>query len=131
MLRRRGTRLSSDQSRALRATIDAVDRGKDALTSAVPGPRSPGRAVAESLLEFEGALKEARSLMVGWKAPASETAWRACCEALHESARRAERLRLEAPALDFEGLVLMLKDLIAPLDAFEDAARLLRGRTPR
>ena len=43
----------------------------------------------------------------------------------------AERLRLEAPALDFESLVMVLKDLIAPLDVFSDAARLLRGRAGR
>jgi hypothetical protein len=131
MLRRRGTRLSPDQARALRSTIDAIDRGKDALTSTVPGPRSPGRPVAESLLDFEGALEEARTLMVGWKGPASEPVWRACSDALEESARMAERLRLEAPALDFESLVMVLKDLIAPLEVFEEASRLLRGRPGR
>jgi hypothetical protein len=82
--------------------------------------------VAESLLEFEGALEEAHSLMPGWRIPESETAWGACADALEESARMAERLRLEAPTLDFEGLVMVLKDLIAPLEAFDEAERLLR-----
>jgi hypothetical protein len=108
-----------------------VDRGKDALTSAVPGPRAPGLPVAQALLEFEQAIDEARSAMPAWSAPETAEAWRSCSEALDESARRAERLRVEAPALDFENLVMVLKDLIAPLDVFEDAARLLRGRAPR
>jgi hypothetical protein len=69
--------------------------------------------------------------MPGWRVPETEEVWRSCAEALQESARMAERLRLEAPALDFESLVMVLKDLIAPLDVFSDAARLLRGRAGR
>ncbi|HEV8683650.1 MAG TPA: hypothetical protein VGS09_12905 [Actinomycetota bacterium] len=126
MVGRRGARLSESETRALRSAVDAVDRGKDSLTSAVPGPRSPGRVLAEALLEFEGALAEAGSLMPGWRTPESEAAWGACSDALEESAGMAERLRLEAPALDFESLVMVLKDLIAPLEAFEEAERLLR-----
>lgn len=110
----------------MRSCIDAVGRGKDALTSAVPGPRTQGRPVTQALLEFEGALREARSVMPAWSASGTDETWRSCSEALDESARRAERLRLEAPALDFEGLVMVLKDLIGPLEAFDDAERLLR-----
>jgi hypothetical protein len=113
----------------MRSCIDAVDRGKDALTSAVPGPRTPGRPVAEALLDFEAALAEARSGMAAWRAPETQDTWRSCSEALQESSRRAERLRMEAPALDFENLVMVLKDLIEPLEVFEDVARMLRGRT--
>jgi hypothetical protein len=105
-----------------------VDRGKDALTSAVPGPRRPGRLVAEALLEFEGALAEAGSAMPAWRVPETEETWHSCSEALQESSRRAERLRLEAPALDFESLVMVLKDLIEPLEVFDDAARMIRAR---
>jgi hypothetical protein len=130
MFRRRAV-LAPEGARALRSCIDALGRGKDALTSAVPGPRAPGRPVADALLEFERALGKARSFMPAWSAPETEEVWRSCAEALQESARMAERLRLEAPALDFESLVMVLKDLIAPLDVFEDAARLLRGRAGR
>jgi hypothetical protein len=108
-----------------------VGKAKDALTSTVPGPRTPGRPVAEALLEFERALAEARSFMPAWRAPETEETWRSCSGALQESARMAERLRLEAPALDFESLVMVLKDLIAPLEVFDDASRLLRGRGGR
>ena len=69
--------------------------------------------------------------MPAWSAPETAENWGSCSEALDESARRAERLRLEAPPLDFESLVMVLKDLIEPLEVFEDAARLLRGRASR
>jgi hypothetical protein len=130
MFRRRPA-LAPEAARALRACIDAVGRGKDALTSAVPGPRRPGRPVAEALLDFEGALGEARSAMPAWRVGEAEWTWRSCSDALRESARMAERLRIEAPALDFENLVMVLKDLMAPLDAFDDAARLIRRRPAR
>ena len=42
--------------------------------------------------------------------------WRA---AIQESLERAERLRLEAPPLDYEGLVGALADLLAPLDVLD------------
>jgi hypothetical protein len=128
MFRRREARLSPDEARALRSAIDAVDRGKDSLTSAVPGPRTPGRAVPDALLEFEDALAEVRSLMPGWRRSETEVTWLGCADAIEESARMAERLRLDAPALDFESLVMVLKDLIASLEAFDEAERLLRRR---
>jgi hypothetical protein len=131
MMFRRRPVLAPEAVRALRRCIAVVDRGKDALTSAVPGPRRPGRQVAEALLDFERALGQARSVMPGWRVPETQERWRSCSEALQESARMAERLRLEAPALDFESLVMVLKDLIEPLEVFEEAARLLRGRPGR
>jgi hypothetical protein len=128
MFRRRTVRLSPGEARALRSAIAAVDRAKDSLTFAVPGPRAPGRAAAEALLDFERALADAGSLMPGWRVPEIESLWRSCAGALDESARMAERLRLGAPVLDFEGLVLAFKELIAPLDAFGEAERFLRRR---
>lgn len=105
--------------------LGAVERGKHALTGAVPRPRDPGRPLADALLEFEGALADAGSHMAGWRAPEAEVIWGSCDRALSESSRMAERLRLEAPQLDFESLVMAVKDLLAPLEAFEDAGRLL------
>jgi hypothetical protein len=131
MFRRRTPSLSPDRAGALRSAVAAVVRAKDAVTSAVPGPRTPGRALAEALLEFEGALAEADSLMPAWRVAETEAAWRSCLDGLHESARMAERLRLEAPTLDFENLVIVLKDLIDPLEAFDEAERLLRRRPSR
>jgi hypothetical protein len=123
--------LAPEVTRALRSTLQVAGKAKDALTSAVPGPRAPGRPVSEALLGFERALAEARSVMPGWRVPETEERWRSCSDALEESAKMAERLRLEAPALDFESLVMVLKDLIAPLEVFEEASRLVRGRGGR
>jgi hypothetical protein len=128
MFRRRTGSLAPDRAWALRSAVAAVDRAKDAVTSAVPGPRTPGRPLAEALLDFEGTLAEAGSLMPAWRVAETEAVWRSCLDGLHESMRIAEHLRLEAPPLDFESLVMVLKDLIAPLEAFEEAEPLLRRR---
>jgi hypothetical protein len=106
--------------------VERVEHGKAALVSAVPTARSPGIPLAEALHAFEDALRQARDEMHDWRTPETESTWRACSHALDEAGRRAERLRLEAPSLDYEGLVMTLGDLIAPLDAFGDAARQLR-----
>ena len=91
---------------------DRVERAKADLVEAVPSPRGlPGRALADALASFEEGLWEAAASLD----PATRPEWRAAVE---ESLRRAERLRLDAPALDYEGLVTVLADLLAPLDAF-------------
>ncbi len=108
--------------------LEPVERGKAALVRAVPSPRGQPGPLAEALLAFEGAMEEARARMDGWRGPRTEEAWQACLGALDESARRAGRLRLEAPTLDYESLVAVLGDLIAPLEAFEDAARAVSRR---
>lgn len=105
-----------------------MERAKDALTAAVPGPRAPGAPLAGSVLAFEEELRAARASMDGWRGQGTEEAWEACAAALDESARLVDRLRREAPSLDFEGLVLVLADIIAPLDAFTDAAARVRRR---
>jgi acyl-CoA reductase-like NAD-dependent aldehyde dehydrogenase len=113
---------------AFEATLIAVERAKEALVAAVPSPRGKQRrTVAEAVLEFEDEIREAATLMDGWRRPEVEEQWQACVRAIEESARRAERLRLEAPPLDYEGLVSALDDLIAPLEAFADADRALSG----
>lgn len=125
----RGHRVREPEARrSLRAATQAVERAKDAAASAVPGPRRPGTSLAQAVLSFEEALRDARAHMPGWRSPETETIWRPCADALEESAGMAERLRLEAPALDFEGSVMVLGDLIAPLEVFGEAERLLRGR---
>lgn len=111
---------------AFSEVVERVEYGKAALVSAVPTARAPGTPLADALHAFELALDQARSEMGGWRTRETEDSWQACSSALDESARRAERFRLEAPSLDYEGLVMTLGDLIAPLDAFGDAARQLR-----
>jgi hypothetical protein len=107
----------------------SVNRSKDALLEAVPSPRgAPGVPVAEAVLRFEAALRDAAKRMDAWRTPEIEPAWRACRAGLDAALEEAERLRVEAPALDYEGLVTVLGDLLSHLDAFDDAARSFGGR---
>jgi hypothetical protein len=98
--------------------VDEVERAKEELVAAVPSPRGvPGRPIAEAILAFEEALKRASDLLASDDAldPALRTSFGS---AVAESLHQAERVRLEAPPLDYETLVTVLGDLIAPLDAF-------------
>ncbi|HEV3473777.1 MAG TPA: hypothetical protein VG602_00165 [Actinomycetota bacterium] len=108
------------------AALAAVERAKEALVAAVPSPRGKQhRTAAEALLDFEAHLKEATVLMDSWRTNDVDEDRRACAEGLQEAARRAERLRMEAPPMDYEGLVAALGDLIAPLEVFADTERRL------
>lgn len=108
--------------------LDHVEAAKRELVAAVPSPRGiPARQLAEALLAFEELLREAGELIAGWRDPGTESVRSACAGAVHEALRRAERLRLEAPPLGYEGLVTALGDLIQPLEAFADAERELAG----
>jgi hypothetical protein len=121
--------------RAFEALIPVLERAKAALTESVPGTRMPGRPLAETLLEFEEGLREVDARMEGWRAPELEEVWRAAGAGLDESQKRAERVRLatDAPA-GFEGLIGLIGNLLAPLEAFGNAAerfRELRRRQDR
>jgi hypothetical protein len=111
---------------AFAEAVERIERGKAALVSAVPTARTEGTPLAEALQAYEAGLRGARQAMERWRTPEMEGSWQECSAGLDEAARRAERLRLEAPSLDFEGLVMVLGDLIAPLEPFADAARRLR-----
>jgi hypothetical protein len=108
---------------AFEALIPPLERAKAALTSSVPGTRLPGRPLAETLLEFEQELADVRDRMPAWRSEPVEGAWVAADAGLREALARAERLRTGAsdPA-GFEGLIGMIGDLLAPLDAFHEAA---------
>jgi hypothetical protein len=113
---------------AFRATVEPLERGKAALAESVPGTRLPGRPLAETLLEFEQALREAEPGMTAWRAPEVEEAWRACDGAIRTCLGMTERMRLDAEAPEgFEALIGTIGDLIAPLEAFEDAERRFRA----
>jgi hypothetical protein len=102
--------------------IALVERAKEELVSSLPSPRGVQRVqLAEALLRFEEDLRSASDEMEGSRPAGREDVWRGCRDALDESLRRAERLRLEAPALDYEGLVSILAELIDPLEAFAEA----------
>lgn len=108
---------------AFRRVLRRVERAKDELTAAVPTARLPGRPLAEALLAFEDELREAERGMPAWRHPAVAEVWERCRSALAEARATAERLRLEAPDPGgFEGLVGLIDDLLAPLEAFEEAS---------
>ena len=104
-----------------------VEHAKEALVSATPSPRGiPPRSLAEALLDFEHALSDAAAAMPAWRTDETRAVWESCARAIERSLTEAERLRLEAPSLDYESLVAVLADLIAPLEAFEAAERRIR-----
>jgi hypothetical protein len=107
---------------AFDAALAEVERAKAALVAAVPSPRGAiRRPMAEAVLEFEEALRDARDRLGAWHGSPEVVA--ACRTGIHEALRRAERLRLEAPELDYESLVTVLGDLIHPLEVFADPAK--------
>jgi hypothetical protein len=120
----RGNEGSSTES--FEAVLNVVEAAKRELMTAVPSPRGvPARPLAEALLVFEEGLRSAGQAMTHWNLPGNEAVRSSCAAAIDDALGRAERLRLEAPVLDYEGLVAVLGDLIAPLDAFADAERTL------
>jgi hypothetical protein len=132
-LRRRVPEDVAGSLRAFGAVVPALDRARSALTASVPSTRLPGRPLAEALLEYEGALDEIAAGMDAWRAAVVEEVWVRCDRSLIEARRLAERVRTRAPAPDgFQGLIGLIGDLLAPLDAFDDAAErfreLRRGR---
>jgi hypothetical protein len=111
--------------------LPPLERARAALTGSVPGTRLPGRPLAETLSEFEDGLREVRHGMETWRSPDVEPEWEACSRGLDEALALADRVRTEGVHPEgFEGLIGLIGDLIAPLDAFERAAarfRELRG----
>jgi hypothetical protein len=108
--------------------LTEVEVAKEDLVASVPSHRGvPTRPVADALIGFESGLRRAADALDGWRSPEPEL--RTSCRAgVNEALRRAERLRLEAPPLDYEALVAVLGELMAPLDVFEQAEARLRRR---
>lgn len=99
-----------------------VERGKVALTRSVPSTRFAGRPLAESLLEFEEALEAADRNMRAWWLSEMDGPWEAAAAGLRASRQLAARVRLEsADPGGFEGLIGVIGDLLAPLEAFAEA----------
>jgi hypothetical protein len=120
-------RRTSDDERFGRI-LARVETAKEDLVAAVPSPRGvPVRPVADALAAFESGLTEASEDLEQWSSPDAEQRT-TCRAAIEEALRRAERLRLEAPPLDYEALVAVLGDLMAPLEVFEQVESRLRRR---
>jgi hypothetical protein len=108
---------------AFQAALAAVERAKEALVEAVPSPRGrPRRPLAEALAGFEEALTNASGTLERWDDPRAPAIRAAVGDALG----RAERLRLDDPSLDYEGLVTVLGDLMEPLEAFAEGQPSMR-----
>jgi hypothetical protein len=122
--------LSSDLRSALegfRRVVTEAEAAKDAMTSTVPSTRLPGAPLAEAIAEFEDRLRHARELMPAWRHPDVEDEWLACEAGIDESLQRAARLREDPPELGgFEGLIWVVDQVLAPLEAFEAAAERFR-----
>jgi hypothetical protein len=119
----------------LQPTLDAfvsvvahVERGKSALTESMPSTRFAGRPLAESLLEFEEELAAAAAAMPAWRRPELEAVWLDADAGLRASMQLADRLRTDAPDPGgFEGLIAVIGELLAPLEAFAPARDALLG----
>lgn len=118
-------------ARAFDDLLPPLERARAALTGSVPGTRLPGRPLAETLSEFEDGLREVRDGMDAWRSADVEPEWEACSRGLDEALEFADRVRTEGVQPEgFEGLIGLIGDLLAPLDAFERAStrfRELRG----
>jgi hypothetical protein len=126
-LRRRLPEPLEERRRALEELLPTLERATAALTSSVPGTRLPGRPLAETLLEFEDGLRRVRHAMPTWRAPEVEDAWRAAARGLDRALELAEEVRTRAPEPEgFEGLIALVGDLLAPLEAFGAAERRFR-----
>jgi hypothetical protein len=112
---------------SFRSVVSEVESGKDAMTATVPSTRSPGTPLAEAISHFEDHLGLAQDLMPAWRRPEVEEEWLACQAGIEESLARAQRLREDPPELGgFEGLIWVVDQVLAPLEAFEAAAERFR-----
>jgi hypothetical protein len=99
-----------------------VERATAALVSAAPRGRPSPVSLAEALAGFEADLRRAGEALEGWTPTDHRDGAEACREAVAESLRRAERLRLEGSPEGYEELVDHFDRLLEPLTAFERAA---------
>lgn len=114
--------------REFQALVPALERAKAALTESVPGTRLPGIPLAETLLRFEEELRTVRGGMDAWRSPELEDVWLTSSAGLEEALELGERVRLRAPEpAEFEDLVALIGDLLAPLEAFGAAAERFRA----
>jgi len=117
---------------AFRALVPGLEAAKEALMTSVPSTRLPGRPLAEALLGFEEGLRAVEAGMDAWRVPEVEADWVAARDGLRRALQLAERLRLEAPDPGgFEGLIGLVEELLAPLEAFEAASGRFRDLAGR
>jgi hypothetical protein len=116
------------QLQSFRGVVHEVEAAKSAMTGTVPSTRSTGTPLAEGIFELEQRLVAAQVLMPPWRHPDLEGEWLACDAGIRESLEQARRLREDPPELGgFEGLIWVVDQVLAPLEAFEAAAERFRS----
>ena len=108
-------------SKAFDTTVAFVEEARRRLVAAAPVGRSAGAPLAGALAGFEEGLRAAAATMDSWRTDELEDVWAACSEALDESLRLAEALRLGQVPEGYEQLYGTLGDLMDPLQAFANA----------
>jgi hypothetical protein len=106
---------------SFRLTGALVEEARSTLYLGVPSGRASRLSPAEALAGFEALLDEAARAMPSWRLPEVDAEWQACLDALVESARRAERLRLGPAPEGYEQLAPVLDEVLEPLEAFAAA----------
>ena len=114
--------------RAFDGLVAELERAKAALTEAVPGTRMPGRPLAECLVGFEDGLHAVQRGMDLWRSPELEQVWVGASEGLGAALALAERVRVQGrEPVGFEGLIELIGELLAPLEAFTAAVERFRS----
>ena len=103
-----------------------MDMAKRSLLAAAPGGRGEGAPLAEALAGFEEHLLAARRSLDGWPPSLAGSERQTTADAIEESLRRAEALRLNASPGGYEELYALLGDALDPLDAMDEVAERLR-----
>ena len=110
---------------AFRASANRVDAAQRALLSAIPTSRDPGRPLEEAIDEFLEHLAGAEPALAAWHTEPLMHEWTSCSEAITAARGEAAQLR-SGPSLGFEALNARVGEVIAPLEAFADAAGRVR-----
>jgi hypothetical protein len=114
--------------RAFDDLVAVLERARSELTEAVPGTRMPGRPLAECLVSFEDGLHAVERGMDLWRSPEVEQVWVGAAEGLAESLALAQDVRSRGrDPVGFEGLIGLIADLLAPLEAFGVALERFRS----
>jgi hypothetical protein len=110
--------------RAFARVTGVLERAKADLLLAIPAARTPAVPRAGGRLSLRAGGDPGGAGVDAWRTPGLEAEWARCVAGI-DAARAAEAALRLAPlgALPHDQLLFALQDLIAPLHAFEDAAR--------
>lgn len=122
-IRRKRPAASVPGYQPFREVLRFVEVAKADLTAVMPTTRLPGRPLDDALAEFESSLAAALVRLPSWRTPQVEDQWLAVRAGIEASLARSRAVRVRPPELGtFERLVWLVGELLAPLEAFEQAA---------